>query len=77
MLHPDGALSLYVSTDNADHYGIVFEPMRHCTVAGCDAVTAADGQWQPNRPHAAVIDHEHQPSHPAGGPQPGRWTTRP
>ena len=78
VLHPDGPLSLYVSTDDAGHYGIVFEPLaRHCTVAGCHAVTAAGGQWQPSCPDAVVIDHEHQPSHPADGPQPGRWKTRP
>ncbi|UQU67389.1 hypothetical protein COUCH_14445 [Couchioplanes caeruleus] len=77
VLHPDGPLSLYVSTDDAGHYGIVFEPLtRHCTVAGCHAVTAAGDQWQPSRPDAVVIDHEHQPSHPADGPQPGRWNTR-
>ena len=78
VLHPDGPLSLYVSTDDAGHYGIVFEPIaRYCTVAGCHAVTGADGQWQPSCPDGAVIDHEHQPSHPADGPQPGRWITRP
>jgi hypothetical protein len=78
VLHPDGPLSLYVSTDEGGHYGIVFEPLsRHCTVAGCDAVTGAGGHWQPSCPDAVVIDHEHQPSHPADGPQPGRWTTRP
>jgi hypothetical protein len=77
VLHPDGPLSLYVSTDDAGHYGIVFEPIaRHCTVAGCHAVTAADGQWQPSCPDAVVMDHEHQPSHPIDGPQPGRWIAR-
>ncbi|MEV4708199.1 hypothetical protein [Actinoplanes sp. NPDC049316] len=78
VLHPDGPLSLYVSTDDASHYSIAFEPLApHCTVAGCHAVTAADGHWQPSHPDATVLDHEHQPSHPADGPQPGRWITRP
>ncbi|MFG1995238.1 hypothetical protein ACGFJ7_35215 [Actinoplanes sp. NPDC048988] len=77
VLHPDGPLSLYVSTDDAGHYGIVFDPLApHCTVEGCHAV-AADGQWQPSHRDATVIDHEHQPSHPADGPQPGRWEARP
>lgn len=78
VLHPDGPLSLYVSTDDAGHYGIVFDPLtRHCTVEGCHAVSTADGQWQPSHPDASVIEHDHQPSHPADGPQPGRWITRP
>ncbi|GLZ00806.1 hypothetical protein Acsp02_80580 [Actinoplanes sp. NBRC 103695] len=78
VLHPDGPLSLYVSTNDASHYGVAFEPIaRHCIVAGCHAVAVADGQWQPSRPDATVLDHEHQPSYPADGPQPGRWTTRP
>ncbi len=78
VLHPDGPLSLYVSTDDADHYGIVFEPIaRYCTVADCHAVAVADGPWQTSCPDATVLDHEHQPSYPIDGPQPGRWTTRP
>lgn len=78
VLHSDGPLSLYVSTGDAGHYGIVFEPLaRHCTVEGCQAVSAAHGQWQPSHRDATVIDHEHQPSHPVDGPQPGRWETRP
>ncbi|MEU7906400.1 hypothetical protein [Actinoplanes sp. NPDC049118] len=81
VLHPDGPLSLYASTDDGYHYGIAFQPEpRRCTAVGCHAVTTDPGvgaRWQPATPGAFVGEHEHLPSYPFDAPQPGRWITKP
>jgi hypothetical protein len=82
VVHPDGPLSLYVSTDDGHHYGVAFQPtMLRCTTDGCHATAAPIGtgtgpHWRPSVPEAPVLDHEHQPNYPAHGPQPGSWITR-
>jgi hypothetical protein len=80
VVHPDGPLSLYISTDDGHHYGIAFQPTaRRCTVAGCHAIAAAtstEPRWQPTVAATLVLDHEHQPNYPLDGPHPGTWVTR-
>ncbi len=81
VVHRDGPLSLYVSTQGGFVFGVVFHgERRRCTVAGCHAVadgsadTDQDACWQPAYADAVVLDHEHQPSYPFGAPQPGSWS---
>ena len=77
----DGPFSLYVTTSSGLVYGVIFhgEPRRCITTPGCTAVADDDPHdpatlvWRPG-PTDAVLPHEHQPSYPAGAPQPGTWT---
>ncbi|WP_344515768.1 hypothetical protein [Dactylosporangium maewongense] len=77
----DGPLSLYVTASSGFVYGVIFHgEQRRCTAPGCPAVADDDPQhptaviWRPAPTAASVLDHEHQPSYPAGAPQPGIWS---
>jgi hypothetical protein len=80
VVHRDGPLALYVSTESGFVFGVIFHgETRHCTVAGCSAIadtpTDADVRWRPAFPDAVVLVHEHTPSFPFGAPQPGTWSS--
>lgn len=63
----DGPLSLLVATGSGFTYGVIFhDEVRRCTVAGCGAAI-------PDAAGPPASDHEHVPSYPVGGPQPGQW----
>jgi hypothetical protein len=73
----DGTLSLLASTSSGFVFGIVFHgELRRCTVDGCRAAAgdSPDEPWRPIHPGSPVLDHDHAPSYPFDGPQPGTWS---
>lgn len=78
LVQPAGPLSLFVSADTEPGFAVTFASQpRRCTRPGCQAIRAeaADAQplWQPATPAAPVGEHDHEPSYPLDGPQPGVW----
>lgn len=72
-VHRDGPLSLLAHTSSGLIYAVTFHGIaRRCTVTGCGAHLADDGSTDPA--DKITADHEHVPSYPFGGPQPGTWT---
>ena len=68
----DGDLSLFAVTGSGFVYAVIFHGhQRHCTADGCHARIGDDGTVYPSQQDAAVLDHQHTPSYPLGGPQPG------
>lgn len=70
----DGSLGLFVRTSSGLVYAVIFHPVqRRCTVAGCGQPIADDGTVPP--PAATPVGmHQHQPTYPLDGPQPGTWS---
>lgn len=69
----DGPLGLFVRTGSGLIYAVIFHPVpRRCIVAGCGQPIADDGTTLPAA--TSVAAHQHQPSYPLDGPQPGTWS---
>ncbi|MEU4244288.1 hypothetical protein [Actinoplanes sp. NPDC026619] len=82
VLHADGPLSLLVTTGDGDQHRITYRPSptRCIAAGGCQAVATTTGGvllWQPDKPGAVVLDHEHESDAALDGPRPGTWITQP
>jgi hypothetical protein len=82
VVHRDGPLSLYVSTQGGFVFGVVFHgETRRCATTGCHATattptgTDTTVRWAPAFTDSVVLDHDHQPSYPFDAPQPGSWSS--
>jgi hypothetical protein len=72
-----GDLSLLVHAGDDYAFTLIFHgDSRRCVAGdGCTAVIADDGSAHAPYPLTAVAEHEHAPSFPLEGPEPGTWST--